>query len=568
MVKRNFLKLLIVFVLSVVVFEQTYIPMAQADMGTYVSNALSGSVSSVTTGQGGFYHAQGEDIYTLGYTRIRFNLTPGNTSLFTIQPPQFSMGCSGIDGMWGGFSMISGAELEQILQNIISIAIPFAFNMALGVLCKSCEAIMNQIEAIANKLNGLNFNSCKTAQVAAGALSGFMQSEIQTGSSNDWQSDMNNLLSPSGTPSTGSSNNSSGITNALTSFENAIPSGSCSQQQVTKTYTQTDATIQNIYNTISDCGQEKVKRLFHLGSLLRTIADHTNLGFTEDKTLGPTTGGANDMLGILRGSLIGDVYGYIPGHISGKAMVKYGMTSVSSMATSQQIESAEKVLLQGGYLTNKTISTTAYQVKYGSVTGSDLTKSLFYTSKRVCFPGFSNIYVAYFQGAYNYITNSSTTTIAYPFGTPSCTPSPITITSPTQFAQFVSATQVPAIEVLKLAYAENEPGLVTEASTIAGQTALLQWIKPVINGVNLNIFAEQNFVKETGKTSAKVFLGLLKAYQIRLTTIYKDLDHKTKKQNAEMLNLLKTLKSTNHSWIRQLSSQGLLGNYNFSKHLQ
>ena len=563
MFKRNFFKLIIVFVLSIVVFEQAYIPAAQASLG--IGSAISGAISSVTTGQGGFYHAQGEDIYTLGYTRIRFNLTPGNTSLFTIQPPQFSMGCSGIDAMWGGFSMISGAKLEKILQAVISEAIPFAFNMALGVLCKQCEAIMNQLEAIANKLNGLNFNSCKTAQVAAGALTGFMQSEIQTGSSNDWQSDMNNLL---GSTTTGSSDSSSGIGQALTSFENAIPNSGCSQQQVTKTYTQTDATIQNIYNTISDCGQEKVKRLFHLGSLLRTIADHSNLGFTSNGTYGPTTGGANDMIGILRGSLIGDVYGYIPGNIQGKSMVKYGMTSVGSMANAQQIQSAEKVLLEGGMLTSKKISTTAYDVKYGAQTGSDLTKSLFYTTSSVCFPGFSNIYVAYFQAAYNYITDTSTTTIAYPFGTPQCTPPVITISSPSEFAQFISSTQVPAVEVLKLAYTENMPGLVTQAATIAGESALLQWIKPIINGVNLNIFAEQNFVTETGKHSAKVFLGLLKAYQIRLNTIYKDLDHKTKKQIEEMSGLMKTLKSTNHSWVRQLSSAGLLGNYNFSKHLQ
>jgi hypothetical protein len=99
MYRKNFiLKFLIIIILSLVVTEQSLIPAAQAaGIGSLVENSLSGAISSVTTGQAGYYHTQGEGIYTLGYTRIRFSVTPGDVSLFTIQPPQFSVGCSGID---------------------------------------------------------------------------------------------------------------------------------------------------------------------------------------------------------------------------------------------------------------------------------------------------------------------------------------------------------------------------------------------------------------------------------------------------------------------------------------
>jgi hypothetical protein len=564
MIKRSFFKLLIVFVLSIVVFEQIYIPMAQADMGTYVQNALSGSVSSVTTGQGGFYHAQGENIYTLGYTRIRFNLTPGNTALFTIQPPQFSMGCSGIDSMWGGFSMISGAELEQILQNIISIAIPFAFNMALGVLCKQCEAIMNQIEAIANKLNGLNFNSCRTAQAAAGALSGMLNSTMGSGSNNSWSSAMNSVLGSttgSATPTTASG----GIEGALASFENSIPSGDCSQASTNNLTGQ----IQNIYNTISDCGQEKVKRMFHLGSLLRTIADHSNLGITQSGSYGAGTGGINGILGVLRGSLLGDVYAYIPVANVGTKMAKYRMTAVSSgIATASSgsgsitLKGAYKTLLLGGELDTLVISGTAVSDKY-----SGISRSEFYSSGQMCFPGFENIYINYFQAAYNFMMPGSNFTVPYT-EEPTCQPQAVTFSSPAQFDQFISSTQVPTLEVLRLAYAENMPGLVTEAARIAGESALLQWIEPILNGIDLNIYVEQNYLKASAEKTNSVYMNLLKDYQTRVETVYRTLQSKEQAQRKQLNTLITRLKNLNSQWMASLSSAGLLGNYNFSKHLQ
>ena len=560
MFKRNFFKLIIVFVLSIVVFEQAYIPAAQASLG--IGSAISGAISSVTTGQGGFYHAQGEDIYTLGYTRIRFNLTPGNTSLFTIQPPQFSMGCSGIDAMWGGFSMISGAQLEKILQNIISIAIPFAFNMALGVLCKQCEAIMNQIEAIANKLNGLNFNSCRTAQAAAGALSGMLNSAMSSGAGNSWPNAMSSVLGTT-TGSATPTSASGGVEGALANFENAIPNSDCSQAK-----TGTDGAIQNIYNAISNCGQTKVAKMFNLGSLLRVIADHSNLGLTDGGVYGPGTGGYDDILGVIRGTLLGDVAGYSPvgatATSSTTSIVKYrSFPVVASFGNSNYLSTAYNMLLMGGSNINSVkISPATVNAKYIGIQW----QSFYESNDTTCFAGFGNIYAAYLTAAYNNMYGTSVPASGAAYYNSTC---PISVSSmtPTEIAQLVSTTDVPVLELLKMAYVNNDPSIIYEAALVVGSGAEIHWIKAILNGIDLNIYTYQNFNKSTKKSMGN-YKAELAAFQQRALKVLHTFETQDANYKKSLNTLLAQLKTLNKDWVRQLSSAGLMGNYNFSKHLQ
>ena len=563
MVKRNFLKLLIIFVLSVLVVEQTYIPMAQAGIGSYVSNALSGSISSVTTGQGGFYHAQGEDIYTLGYTRIRFNLTPGNTSLFTIQPPQFSMGCSGIDSMWGGFSMISGAQLEKILQNIISIAIPFAFNMALGVLCKQCEAIMNQIEAIANKLNGLNFNSCRTAQAAAGALSGMLNSAMSSGAGNSWSNAMSSVLGTT-TGSATPTSASGGVERALANFENAIPNSDCSQAK-----TGTDGAIQNIYNAISNCGQTKVAKMFNLGSLLRVIVDHSNLGLTDGGVYGPGTGGYDDILGVIRGTLLGDVAGYSPvgatSTSSTTSIAKYRVLHLAArVGNSNYVSTAYNTLLMGGAnINSEIINPTAVTDKY---IGIQWKTPFFKSNDYHCFAGFGNIYAAYLTAAYNNMYGTSVPASGAAYYNSTC---PISVSSmtPTEIAQLVSTTDVPVLELLKMAYVNDSPSLIYKGALVVGAGAEIHWIKAILNGIDLNIYTYQNLNKSTKKSMGNYKFELA-AFQQRALFVLHAFETQDKNYKKNLNTLMAQLKTLNKDWVTSLSSAGLMGNYNFSKHLQ
>ncbi|MHB1661417.1 MAG: conjugal transfer protein TraH [bacterium] len=274
--------------------------------GSWVDNAISGGMTTYNGG-GGYYHSQGQDIYTLGYSRVRFGTEPGSVSLFTIAPPTLSMGCSGIDAMWGGFSMISGAELQKIMQNIISVAIPFAFNMALGVLCKQCEAIMNQIESIANKLNGLNFNSCRSMEQASNlatqTLNGMMNSNQSSGQTNNWMSGISSALTgnSNGTGTTGILGTINGyVTQVNNVMSGCIPSATAYKQ----------------YGNNATCGSIAADNKFEFGSYLRRAAAHAHLGLIQGTQ--PNSGGFDGILGVIRGSLTGDLVGFLPSNGNGE----------------------------------------------------------------------------------------------------------------------------------------------------------------------------------------------------------------------------------------------------------
>ena len=577
--RKNFIfKFLTILVLSIILAEQAFIPAAKAGMGSLVEGALGNSISSVTTGQAGYYHAQGEGIYTLGYTRIRFSVTPGDTSLFTIQPPQFSVGCSGIDLMGGAFAMVSGAQLEKLLQSLMAAAIPFAFNMALGVLCKQCESILNQIEAIANKLNGLNFNSCKTAQAAAGALTNMLNSVTGSGNNSSWSNALNGVLGKVGGGGTPVAS-SGGLEGVLASFESAIPSSNCQGGTITNNSTGGNSyTVQTIYNSISDCGASQVQHKLFMGSLLRTIANHSNLGLTGGGSYLAGTGGVDDLLGIIRGSILGDVYGYINNTSTSPSLVKYHTfpvyLNVSENGTSNQnnSNSVYSVLLTGTTpsqgLRSVIIARNTVNTDYGANvgTGSTVDAGDFYTTSSTnCFPGFNQIYGQYLKAIYQSLYGVNITVPTHA----GCGAPQVSVT-PTIVAQIVTSTNIPVIRVVKLAYVLREPALINEASSVIGAQALAHWLQTIINGINMNIYAGRNFNGNglNGKNQINHYLAILAAFQKRAITVEQYYHNYAKRDQRAMTILMKTLDTSNKDWIAQLESAGLMGNYNFSKHLQ
>ena len=578
--RKNFIKrlklfkFLIILLLSIFVTEQTLIPVAQAGIGSLVSGALSNSIGSVTTGQAGYYHSQGQGIYTLGYTRIRFNVSPGDVSLFSIQAPQFSIGCSGIDLMGGAISSITSIahNLVKILEELEAAAPTFFFDIALGVLCKQCEAILNQIEAIANKLNGLNFNSCKAAQAAAGAVTGFLNKDLSNGATGGWLQDISNVMGTA--PSSSNNFKGTGIEGTLATFESSIPSSDCQSGKTTTLAGQ----IQNIYNTISDCGASVAGKKFHAGSLLRIIADHSNLGLTDGGAYPAGSGGYDDILGIMRGSVLGDVYSYY--HYEGKK------TPIASFRNYNPVpapngQNIYSILLNGTSTSSSTTNNltsaiiapdvlpTDSDYGFNVASGVIISKapSTFYSISKddVCFGGFTNIYKQYLWAVANYY-NMGTINGAENFTASSCVPS-IGAVSPAEVDQIVAGTNVPVLESLKLAYALQEPGLITQTAQVVGAGALLQWIKGVINGINMAIYSGQNFNK-SAKNSNAIYLKLLSGFQKRAMGVLQGIRAHEVNYRTNLHALLKTLNTANKDWVRQLSSAGLMGNYNFSKHLQ
>ena len=101
-----------------------------------------------------------------------------------IDPPRLKTGCAGIDAYMGSFSFINKEALINMMRNIASNALPYAFKMAIGTLCPKCDNLMSELQKIADTMNKFNINSCRAAQ---GVMNSVMSLE-DTGAelSNNW----------------------------------------------------------------------------------------------------------------------------------------------------------------------------------------------------------------------------------------------------------------------------------------------------------------------------------------------------------------------------------------------
>lgn len=99
---------------------------------------------------------------------------------FHIEMPTIASGCGGVDIGFGGFSFLNIDQLVAKLQKIASAAPAFAFNMALSALCKDCQSIMDQLNAVADSINGLNFDACKSAVGWGKSIGSALNSKLKT----------------------------------------------------------------------------------------------------------------------------------------------------------------------------------------------------------------------------------------------------------------------------------------------------------------------------------------------------------------------------------------------------
>jgi conjugative transfer pilus assembly protein TraH len=91
--------------------------------------------------------------------------------LFSIQKPRLQAGCGGIDLFMGGFSFLDPEYLMQKFQGMIQAAPTVAFQLALKEMAPSIATTITEIEAIIDKLNGLQMDECKSAKELVGLLS-------------------------------------------------------------------------------------------------------------------------------------------------------------------------------------------------------------------------------------------------------------------------------------------------------------------------------------------------------------------------------------------------------------
>jgi conjugative transfer pilus assembly protein TraH len=128
-------------------------------------NTMGGSAN---VNQGGTYKDQSAGYYTGGSLFSRNQIR--TIQPMTVQMPGFRAGCGGIDLFTGGFSHIRSGELINALRNIGASMGSYAFMLAIQTVSPQIYNILNELNALANKINQTNINSCEAAATMLGGL--------------------------------------------------------------------------------------------------------------------------------------------------------------------------------------------------------------------------------------------------------------------------------------------------------------------------------------------------------------------------------------------------------------
>lgn len=163
-------KKLFSFVLAFVVAVQPLQAHA-GDLGQALSNVM-GPGSAATASAPGRYTAGARNVFVGGGVEMRFPRS--NVTLFSIAPPSYSAGCQGISAHFGGISFISGKEIEALVRNIAQGAPGMVINMVIKALCPMCEAVLQNMQKLAQFAAKANMDSCRVA----GNLATMLQDKV------------------------------------------------------------------------------------------------------------------------------------------------------------------------------------------------------------------------------------------------------------------------------------------------------------------------------------------------------------------------------------------------------
>jgi hypothetical protein len=172
------LKKFLIAVLALMVGLQPLMANA-SDLGSAFSNLMS-SGSAVSVSAPGRYSSGARNVFVGGGVEVRFPRS--NATLFSIAPPSFSAGCQGISAHFGGFSFISGKQIEDLVRNIAQGAPGLVINMVIKALCPMCEAVLQNMQKLAQFAAKSNMDSCRIANNLVGMLGDKLNSNTAGGS--------------------------------------------------------------------------------------------------------------------------------------------------------------------------------------------------------------------------------------------------------------------------------------------------------------------------------------------------------------------------------------------------
>lgn len=121
----------------------------------------------------GVYSTSTRTAIVAGGMDVRFPRSISNLSLVSITPPTMpSAGCNGISAHFGGFSFVSGQQIEQLIKSIGQNAVGMVVSVVIKTLCPICDAVIQAMTKLAQDAARLSINSCQIGTSIANNLMG------------------------------------------------------------------------------------------------------------------------------------------------------------------------------------------------------------------------------------------------------------------------------------------------------------------------------------------------------------------------------------------------------------
>lgn len=171
--KRALLRPLALSIALLLAAPQAGVASIGSDMENFY-NSLGGTASASGPQ---LYRGQSASYFSAGSMNARVPIR--NFNPVSIQMPSIRAGCGGIDLFLGGFSFINSDQLINMLQNIGSNAVGYAFQLALATISPTINGVLGDLRSAADKVNSMNINTCQAGmEVVKGAamLSGAQKS--------------------------------------------------------------------------------------------------------------------------------------------------------------------------------------------------------------------------------------------------------------------------------------------------------------------------------------------------------------------------------------------------------
>jgi conjugative transfer pilus assembly protein TraH len=132
-----------------------------ADLNTEVNNMFNSLGAATNVTAPGAFRGQAMTTYTGG--SFFYRAPSRNYQFMRIDLPRFSGGCNGIDAYLGSWSHISGTQIRDMMQGIVTALPGVAFDAAIKSVSPLLGGIIEDFKNVAQQANNFNRNSCQMA---------------------------------------------------------------------------------------------------------------------------------------------------------------------------------------------------------------------------------------------------------------------------------------------------------------------------------------------------------------------------------------------------------------------